>query len=114
MQKALQKIFQAWGSELIWKRTDQHTAFRGFLQHSASKSWQNMRKEYAPLGEIPGGQYTLIAPPEIGIAVGDTIQQGEICYEVRRAETVMYGNEALYIWGLCAEKGGEDTWAMQS
>ena len=114
MQKALQKIFGYWGSDLVLKSGTQETAFRGFLQHSASKSLQNMEKDFLPLGEIPGGQYTLIAPPETGAAAGDTVVLGQKSYELRRAETVMYGTEALYIWGLCTEKGGEDTWAMQS
>lgn len=114
MQQALKKIFGYWGCAMVWKNETGETPFRGFLQHSRSKSWQNMEKAFSPLGEIPRGQYVLIAPPEITPAVGDTVVLGEKRYEVRRAETMLYGGKPLYIWGLCVEKGGEDTWAMES
>lgn len=114
MQKALQKIFVYWGCELKLKNGTGETPFRGFLQHSQSKSWQNMQKEFSPLGEIPRGQYTLIAPPELAAQVGDTLARGKKRYVLQRVETMMYENEPLYIWGLCVEKGGEDSWAMQS
>lgn len=113
MQKALQKIFSYWGSDLITKNGTQETAFRGFLQHSSSKSWQNMEKIFSTLGEIPRGQYTLIALPDVNLAVGDTVVLGERSFEIRRLEEAQYRNEPLYTWGLCVEKGGEDTWAMQ-
>lgn len=114
MQKALQKIFNCWGCEMIRKNDVGEEAFRGFFQHTGSKDQRQMFPEYSPLGKISGGQYTLIAPPEVQLAAGDTIQRKGKEYILCRVEEVMYQNERLYIWGLCTGKGGADNWAAQS
>ena len=33
-------------------------------------------------------------------------------YWLRRAELVRDGNGPVYCWGMCVEKGGEDTWGQ--
>ena len=52
----------------------------------------------------------------VGMAVqeGDTIRLGEREYLLRRVEPYWYGNQAVYIWGLCVEKGVNDTWGTRS
>lgn len=107
-------VFRRYGTRLQRYRGGTGVPFRGFLQHSASKSWQNMEREVMPLGEIPRGQYVLMAPLQPELAVGDVVEQAGKFYVLRRCETVMYRDTPLYVWGLCTEKGDEDTWASQS
>ena len=45
---------------------------------------------------------------------GDTISLGNRNYLLRRAELYYYGNEPVYQWGLCVEKGVNDTWGTRS
>ena len=33
---------------------------------------------------------------------------------LRRVEPYWYRNQAIYLWGLCVEKGVNDTWGSQS
>lgn len=111
---AIEKAIRRYGSLLILQRGEEQIAFRGFLQHSNSKSWQNMERSFSPLGEIPTGQYVLLAPTKPVMAEGDVLAQGALKTVICRLETVMVGDQAAYQWGLCVKKGGEDTWAMQS
>ena len=45
---------------------------------------------------------------------GDTLTLGDKTYLFRRAELYYYHNQPVYQWGLCVEKGVNDTWASQS
>ena len=45
---------------------------------------------------------------------GDTLTLGDKTYLFRRAELYYYRNQPVYQWGLCVEKGVNDTWASQS
>ena len=65
------------------------------------------------MGQIPDGMYVLLGPAHIEAECGDAVVLEDKSYELLRVETVMYGDKAIYIWALCREKGGEDTWAMQ-
>lgn len=110
MVYTMERILRRFGSTLILQRGDSRKSFRGFLQHSDSKSWQNMEAQFGPLGEIPRGQYVLLAPLEPGIRAGDTLIGEEKNVTVRRIETVMYKDRPLYRWGLCVGKGDGDCW----
>ena len=44
----------------------------------------------------------------------NSLSLGEKTYLLRRAEVFYYGNEPLYRWALCVEKGVNDTWGTQS
>lgn len=113
MVYAIEKVLRRYGSSLILRRSDKTVCFHGFLQHSGSKSWQNMERSFGPLGEIPRGQYVLLAPLDPELKEGDTLVQGTLETAICRLETVTVGDKAVYRWGLCTKKGGEDTWAMQ-
>ena len=45
---------------------------------------------------------------------GDTLILGNRTYLFRRVEPYYYGNQPIYQWGLCVEKGVNDTWGTQS
>lgn len=114
MVQTIDKILKCYGTGLVLKHGQQKESFRGFLQPSRSKSLQNLEKDFSSLGQIPDGMYVLLAPANISAESGDLVLMGENAYELQRVEKMMYGDRVLYIWGLCREKGGEDTWAMQS
>ena len=86
-------------------------SFRAFLQLVTSKSWQNMEKVFGPLGEIPRGQYLYIGPAAQDVSSADYLRCNGVDYLVRRAEPILLGDEALYIWGLCVRKGADDPWS---
>lgn len=114
MKLSLQNILQKFGNRITCACGGEMVTFRGFLQHSGSKSQQNMKRDFGPLGEIPGGQYVLLAPIEPKLSVGDTLTQGDLRVVIRRLETVSALDEPLYRWGLCEQKGGTDTWGDPS
>ncbi len=110
MKVSLQNILQKYGNQIAGVCGGVTVAFRGFLQHSGSKSQRNMKREVGPLGEIPGGQYVLLAPMEPELSVGDVLTEGNLQVVIRRLETVRVKDKPVYRWGLCEEKGGEDAW----
>ena len=64
--------------------------------------------------KITRGQYAYIGPADGGVKEGDTLTLGDRAYLVRRAEFYYFGNQAIYQWGLCVEKGVNDIWGSQS
>ena len=111
MVLTIEKVLRRYGSLLTLYHGGKTITFRGFLQHSGSRSWYNMEPRYSPLGKIPRGKYILLAPVHTEILVGDTLDDGSAKVTVRRIETVKLGDESVYLWGLCEEKGGEELWA---
>ena len=114
MVYSIEKVLNRYGSDLVLRRGNEETAFRGFLQHSGSRSWQSVEKAYSPLGRIPRGQYILIAPLSVELKETDMVICDSLAVTIGKVETVLVGDRAVYQWGLCVEKGGDDTWAMQS
>ena len=111
MQRMIGKILNTYGVTI--KRTDAaNVTYRGFFQPVRSKSWQYLEGNYSPLGEVPRGQYVYIGPAEQEVAVGETLEVGGRDYMIRRVEPVYYGETVAYCWGMCVEKGGEDTWGQ--
>lgn len=105
-----EKILAQYGTEMTLCHGGKNQSIRGFFQAVHSKSWQNMEQVATPLGEISRGQYTYIGPADAAASEGDTLIVGEKKYQFRRVEPYYYGNEPVYCWGLCVEKGAEDTW----
>ncbi len=83
---------------------------KAFLQLVTSKSWQNMERMVPTGGEIPRGQYLYIGPAYVPVQPADTVQVSGHTYVIRRADTIYYRNEPLFIWGLCVEGGEGDPW----
>ena len=111
MQQMIGKLLNTYGVSVTWKKEEPVT-YRGFFQPVRSKSWQYLEGNYSPLGEVPRGQYVYIGPADRLVAFGDTLEVGGKDYMVRRVEPVYYGEEVAYYWGMCVEKGGEDTWGQ--
>lgn len=111
MQRMIGKILETYGVS-ITRKGEVPVTYRGFFQPVRSKSWQYLEGNYSPLGEVPRGQYVYIGPVDQLLDVGETLEVGGKDYMVRRLEPVYYGEETAYLWGMCVEKGGEDTWGQ--
>lgn len=113
MEKMVHKILKQYGTAMTVSGSGGSTAVRGFFQPVRSKSWQNMVGLDTPLGEVPRGQYIYIGPPEVAAKDGDILTVGGKDYVFRRVEPYYYGDAAVYLWGLCMEKGVNDTWGSR-
>ncbi len=103
-----------YGTDMTVLSGEEEKAVRGFFRAVNSKSWQSMESEATLLGEISRGQYAYMGPAAVDVKEGDSLVLGEKTYLFRRAELYYYGNQAVYRWGLCVEKGVNDTWGTQS
>ncbi len=114
MRSTVEKVFRDYGTDMQVTGAEGTKTVRGFFRAVNSKSWQSMESEATLLGEIFRGQYAYIGPAGEAVKEGDTLLLGEKTYLFRRVEPYYYGNEAVYLWGLCVEKGVNDTWGSRS
>lgn len=112
MQQMVAKILNTYGAAVRLRHGETDYDIRAFFQPVRSKSWQYLEGNYSPLGEVPRGQYVYIGPVEPRAVTGDTVTVGDKSYWLRRSELVHDANGPVYCWGLCVEKGGEDTWGQ--
>ena len=102
------------GTDLIIVSGEENKTVRGFFRAVNSKSWQSMESEASLLGEITRGQYVYMGPVSAAVKEGDSLILGNRSYLFRRTELYYYGNQPVYQWGLCVEKGVNDTWGIPS
>lgn len=114
MRAAVEKIMAQHGTDMTIVSGGTEKTARGFFRAVNSKSWQSMESEATMLGEITRGQYVYMGPAGVAVQEGDTLKVGQRSYLFRRVEPYYYGNEAVYQWGLCVEKGVNDTWGTRS
>lgn len=114
MKRMADGIFRQYGTAMGLTHDGAEKQIRGFFQPVRSKSWQSMVNAATPLGEIPRGQYVYIGPAGTAVEIGDALTVQGRTYLFRRVEPYYYGDETVYIWGLCVEKGVNDTWGSQS
>lgn len=114
MRRMADGIFRQYGTSMGVTHGGTAKQIKGFFQPVRSKSWQSLVNAATPLGEIPRGQYVYIGPAGVEVAIGDELTVGGRGYLFRRVEPYYYGDETVYIWGLCVEKGVNDTWGSQS
>ncbi|MGM9590765.1 MAG: hypothetical protein ACI3V0_11440 [Faecousia sp.] len=110
----IQNVLTEYGTDIQVTSGETTKTVRGFFRAVNSKSWQSMESEATLLGEVTRGQYSYIGPAEGDVREGDTLALGEKLYLVRRVELYYFGNQPIYQWGLCVEKGVNDTWGSQS
>lgn len=113
MRNAVNAMIQKHGTDMMVSGKDGEKVIRGFFWAVNSKSWQSMESEATLLGEISRGQYAYLGPAEAAVQEGDTLTLGGKSYLLRRVERFYYQNQSLYLWGLCVEKGVNDTWGTQ-
>ncbi len=114
MKKMVDGILRQYGSKMILERSQGTVTVKGFFQPVRSKSWQSLNNVTTPLGEVPRRQYIYIGPVDTAVSLGDVLTIGESSYVFRRVEPYWYGEEPVYIWGMCVEKGVNDTWGSRS
>ncbi len=114
MRLAVERIMAAHGTDMIVVSSGEQKAARGFFRAVNSKSWQSMESEATLLGEITRGQYAYMGPAGVAVKEGDTLVVGDRSYLFRRVEPYYYGSQVVYLWGLCVEKGVNDTWDTPS
>ncbi len=114
MRKMVEAVLRQYGTDLLLTSGTQVRTVRGFFRAVNSRSWQSMESEATLLGEITRGQYAYIGPADGGAKEGDTLSLGDKNYLFRRTELYYYGNDPIYQWGLCVEKGVNDIWGSQS
>ena len=114
MRTEIANMFRKYGTDMLLTGAEGSRTVRGFFRAVNSGSWQSLESEATLLGEITRGQYAYIGPADGGAMEGDTITLGDKTYLFRRVELYYCGNQAVYQWGLCVEKGVNDTWGSQS
>ena len=112
MRRMVEKILDSYGAAVTLEGQSGEHTLRAFFQPVRSKSWQYLEGNYSPLGEVPRGQYVYIGPVEPEARVGDTLRVGGRNYWLRRTELIQDREGPVYCWGMCVEKGGEDTWGQ--
>ena len=114
MERMIGKILKTYGTVVTLCHDGMEDEIRAFFQPVRSKSWQYLEGNYSPLGEIPRGQYVYLGPVLPAAKAGDTVRVGGKAYLLRRTELIRDNLGPVYCWGMCVEKGGEDTWGTQS
>ena len=114
MRAKVEQILRRHGTDLTIVSGGVQKTARGFFRAVNSKSWQSMESEASLLGEITRGQYVYLGPVAVQVKEGDTLVLGQKNYLFRRVEPYYYGNQAIYQWGLCVEKGVNDIWGTRS
>ena len=114
MKARREAVLERYGTALTIVTEGKEKTVRGFFRAVNSKSWQSMESEATLLGEISRGPYAYIGPAAAAVREGDVIRLGQREYLLRRAEPYWYRDRELYQWGLCVERGVNDTWGSQS
>lgn len=114
MREMVERILNQYGTEMTLRGAGGENRVKGFFQPVRSKSLQNLLPVDTPLGVASRGQYIYIGPGDTGVSEGDTLEVMGRNYLMQRVEPYYYGTQELYLWGLCVEKGGADTWGSQS
>ena len=108
----VEKLLRKYGRDIVVEREGESLVFQGFFHHTGSKDWHNMEKTYIELGQIPRGQYLVLAPVWVNLVMGDVIHCDDRRFTVRRVEAENFAQERIYSWALCVELGREDVWPM--
>lgn len=110
MKRLIAGMMERFGVLTRFETRSGTSSLKTFFQLVTSKNWQNMDRMVPTGGEIPRGQYLMIAPPWAQVEAADRIVVKGHSYTVRRADTIYYRDEPLYIWALCVEGGDADPW----
>ena len=114
MRQMVETLLRQYGTDMTIDNGVEEKTVRGFFRAVNSSSWQSIESVATPLGEISRGQYAYIGPASVSVREGDSLLLGGREYLFRRVEPYWYGSEQVYLWGLCVEKGVNDTWGSRS
>ena len=113
MRQMVNTILKQYGTSIQISGSGGERTVKGFFQPVRAKSWQSMVNMDTPAGEVPRRQFIYIGPGDTEVAEGEMVTVGKKHYLLRRVEQYHYGDQAVYTWGMCVEKGGSDTWGSQ-
>lgn len=113
MKRMIDALLRQHGTPMVLRRSDGDFPVRGFFQPVRSRSLQSVVSHHTALGQLDRGQFVYIGPADMAVSQGDTLILEDRHYILRRTELYRYGDEPVYIWGLCMEKGGEAQWEIQ-
>lgn len=113
MRKMMDGIFERYGMPATIHTAAGELPIKVFFHSVNSNSWQNMERQFSPLGEVPRGQYICVLPAHVAAEPEDTLIVSGRRYLLRRIEEMAMFTGAVYHWALCVEKGSEDTWGMK-
>lgn len=111
MKKRMDGILRRYGTAATLRTGAGERSVHVFFHSVNSSSWQNMERVFAPLGEVPRGQYICVLPADAAAAPEDTLVVSGREYLLRKVERMDLFTGPMYCWALCVEKGGEDSWA---
>ncbi len=114
MREKVDKILLQYGQEVTLRSGDTTKTVRCFFQPVNFTSWLRIENSAMPLGENSRGRYTYIGQADVPVKEGDVLVVGDREYLMRRVDPYYYHREVVYLWALCVEKGGDDTWKTQS
>ena len=105
MGTLLERIMDRYGTAMVWRNDAGETSIRAFLQPVTARSWQKMKREMFPVGEVPIGVYVYMGSMAHAVEEGDWLLLEDRMYHVRRMEIIYDAQGGAYRWGLCARKG---------
>ena len=108
MRAMVEKILNQFGTEIHV----QGKTVRGIFQPVTGKLERLATPSVSPMGKESRERYLYIGPVEPKANAGDTLIVDDKSYWLRRTELVRDSNGPVYCWGMCVEKGGEDTWGQ--
>lgn len=96
--------FEKWGRTLVIENTDstQTAPFKGFIQPLRYKNKMYLYGVNTEIGYNSQGYYLYIDPPEHDLTVNEDalIIDGDIKYQIDRAEKIKLDEEVLYVWAV--------------
>lgn len=112
MQQTVEKFLRRYGSDIRVRSGEQTVQIRAFLQPVTGRGQNMAQIGVSPLGREAAGQYIYIGPLEPAVAEGDGLELDGREYILRRTEQINGVSGPVYRWGMCVEKGAEDTWGL--
>lgn len=110
MRRMVNTILQQYGTPVRISGPEGERTVKGFFQPVRSKSLQSIVHEESPLGLVSRRQYIFIGPGDLEMGEDAVLTLEEKQYLLRRVEKYRYGDQTVYTWALCVEKGEDDTW----
>ena len=100
----VKSMFEKYGQEVTVKTDDGWSSpiFGAFIQPLRYKNKMYLYGVNTEIGYNSQGYYLYIGPPEHDLTVNEDalIIDGDIKYQIDRAEKIKFGEEVLYVWAV--------------
>ncbi len=100
----IRPAFDEWGRQLVIENPDSTRTepFNGFIQPLRYKNKMYLYGVNTEIGYNAQGYYLYIGPPEYDLTQNEDaiIIDGDIKYQIDRAEKIKFGDEVLYVWAV--------------